>query len=188
MLRKVIVGILTWYKFRGVCFNSEGDRCNYKSLRSKFFYADRIVLGDDVWLGPGTELDGAGEIKIGNGVIFAPDVCVYSRTHNFDSHDLTALPFDNVVLTSRVVIGDYTWIGRGSIILPGVKIGIGAVVGAGAVVAKDVPDYAVVVGNPGKIVKYRNAKVFNQLLEDGNPFVYNKLGHKKIDKSVLKDE
>lgn len=52
-------------------------------------------------------------------------------------------------------IGHDVWIGTRALILPGVKIGNGAVIGAGAVVAKDVPDYAVVVGNPGRIVKYR---------------------------------
>ena len=45
--------------------------------------------------------------------------------------------------------------------------------------AKDVPDYAVVVGNPAKIVKYRNKEIFNKLYNQDDPFVYNKLGHKK---------
>lgn len=47
------------------------------------------------------------------------------------------------------------WIGTNAIILGGVKVGQGAIIGAGAVVAKDVPSYAVVVGNPAKVVKYR---------------------------------
>ncbi|NIX76508.1 CatB-related O-acetyltransferase [Microvirga terricola] len=52
-------------------------------------------------------------------------------------------------------IGHDVWIGARALILPGVTIGNGAIIGAGAVVAKDVPDYAVVVGNPGRVVKYR---------------------------------
>ncbi|MBF9233507.1 CatB-related O-acetyltransferase [Microvirga sp. BT350] len=52
-------------------------------------------------------------------------------------------------------IGNDVWVGMRAIILPGVKIGNGAIIGAGAVVSKDVPDYAVVVGNPARIVKYR---------------------------------
>ena len=63
--------------------------------------------------------------------------------------------------------------------MPGVTIGKGAVIGAGAVVAKDVPDYAVVVGNPAKIVKYRNKDIFEKLYNEKEPFVYAKLGHKK---------
>lgn len=54
-----------------------------------------------------------------------------------------------------IIIEDDVWIGYNALILSGVKIGKGAVIGAGSVIAKDVPPYAVVVGNPGKIVKYR---------------------------------
>lgn len=186
MIVKLILKFLLFLKYRNFRFKAEGLRCNYKSLFSKFQYSNKISLGNDVWLGPKTELDGAGEIEIGNGVIFGPEVCVYSRSHNFDSADLKALPFDDIVLTSKVVINDYVWIGRRVIILPGVTIGRAAIVGAGAVVAKDVPDYAVVVGNPAKVVKYRNADTVELLLKEGNPFVYNKLGHGK--KDVVKGE
>lgn len=55
----------------------------------------------------------------------------------------------------QVAIGHDVWIGRSAIVLPGVEIGIGAVVGAGAVVTKNVPAYAVVAGNPAKLIKYR---------------------------------
>ncbi len=55
----------------------------------------------------------------------------------------------------RVVIGHDVWMGHGAIVLPGVRIGIGAVVGAGAVVTKDVPDYAIVVGVPAKVIRFR---------------------------------
>jgi len=55
----------------------------------------------------------------------------------------------------RVVVGHDVWIGRSAIVLPGVTIGNGAVVGAGAVVTKDVPPYAIVAGNPAQLVRYR---------------------------------
>lgn len=54
-----------------------------------------------------------------------------------------------------VTLGPDVWIGHGAIILPGVTIGIGAAIGAGAVVTKDVPDFAIVVGNPGRVLRYR---------------------------------
>ncbi len=57
-----------------------------------------------------------------------------------------------------VIIGDDVWIGTRVIILPGKKIGTGAILGAGAVITKDVPDYAIVGGNPAKIIKYRNTQ------------------------------
>lgn len=60
----------------------------------------------------------------------------------------------NATIAGNVEIGEGTHIGSGAIVIPNVVIGKWAVIGAGAVIIKDVPDYAVVVGNPGKIIKY----------------------------------
>ncbi|HIP47359.1 MAG TPA: acyltransferase [Lutibacter sp.] len=180
MLKTIILKLLVKYKYRNTKLKNEGQRCQYKFLNSNFSYANNISLKEDVHIGKGADFDGAGGISIGNGVIFAPDVCIYSRTHNFDSDDLQALPFDNVVLTSKVIIKDYVWVGRGAIILPGVIVGKGVIIGAGAIVSKNIPDYAIVVGNPAKVVKYRNKEKFEELLSLSDPFVYTKLGHQKI--------
>ncbi len=67
--------------------------------------------------------------------------------------------------TFRCELGNDVWIGHGAIILPGVKIGNGAAVGAGAVVTKDVPPFAIVVGNPGRILRYRFAPEIIDALE-----------------------
>tara|TARA_B100001287_G_C22674226_1_gene526855 strand:- start:2061 stop:2681 length:621 start_codon:yes stop_codon:yes gene_type:complete len=68
--------------------------------------------------------------------------------------------------SKKISIANDVWIGQSSIILPGLKIGNGVVVGAGSVVTKDVPDYAIVVGNPAKIIKYRFEKnTISKLLE-----------------------
>ena len=73
--------------------------------------------------------------------------------YQFDDHD------DELFLNQRklrqTIIGHDTWIGHGAVIKPGLKIGHGAVVGSSSVVTKDVPDYAIVVGNPAKIIRYR---------------------------------
>ena len=60
------------------------------------------------------------------------------------------------LIPKKIVIKDYAWIGSKSVILPGVTIGENAVVGAGSIVTKDVPDNAIVAGNPAKIIKYIN--------------------------------
>lgn len=167
------------FKFRNLSFKYEGDNCVYHFLNPKFSYAENITMGNNVHSGPGCELDGAGAILIGNGLIFAPEVCVYTRTHNFNSPDLRAIPYDNRMITANVIIGDYVWIGRRVIVLPGVQIGKGAVVGAGSIVSKDIPDYAVAVGNPAKVVKYRDSSVFEDLFNKNDSFVYDVFGRTK---------
>jgi phosphonate metabolism protein (transferase hexapeptide repeat family) len=68
----------------------------------------------------------------------------------------------------KVVLGDDVWIGHGAVILPGIKIGTGACIGAGAVVSKDVPPFAIVAGVPAKRIRYRfEEKVQQGLLELG---------------------
>lgn len=61
-------------------------------------------------------------------------------------------------ITGNVSVGEGTQIGAGATVIPGVKIGKWATIGAGAVIIENIPDYAVVVGNPGKIIKYNNVE------------------------------
>lgn len=176
MIRKLLLRL----KYRNIKFKKEGKGCLYKGFSSVFKFPEKITLGDNVHLGKNTEIDAAGFVDIGTGVIFAPDVCVYSRSHNFKDEGLGALPFDNRFKLAKVVIKDYVWVGRRVIILPGVTIGKAAVIGAGTVVSKDVPDYGVAVGNPAKVIKYRDRKTVEDILRGKTPFVYDKFGHKKI--------
>lgn len=148
-------------------------------VKSVFIKPENIFLGKNVFIGPHAHWDATDKIIIGDGVIFAPKVTVYTRTHNFNSDDLGALPFDDKILVAGVFVDDYVWIGSHVIILPGVKIGKCAVIAAGAVVTKDVPEFAVVGGNPAKIIKYRNVEKAKELMNSPVPFVYEKFGHKK---------
>lgn len=94
-----------------------------------------------------------GPLEIGNKVMMGPDVVILTHTHNIDRTDIPM--GDQGSRVAKVTIGNDVWIGMRTIIMPGVKIGNGAVIGAGAVVTKDVPDYAIVGGVPAKIIKYR---------------------------------
>jgi acetyltransferase-like isoleucine patch superfamily enzyme len=170
---------LVWRKFRRVVFASLGPDCAFKWLSSTFSSAEKISLGSDVHVGPGAIFDGAGRISIGDGTVFAPRVKIYSRSHNFDKK-LRAVPFDNIMLTSPVTIGRYVWVGADAIILPGVTIGDGAVIGAGAVVTKAVPSCAVAAGNPAAVVRYRDKAAFAILVNEPGSFVYKRFGHKKV--------
>lgn len=130
--------------------------------------AKNIFVGDFCSIGPDGyyEANSYGKIIICDGVIIAPRVTMLTRTHRFDNPDLEAIPYDKYYLTGDICIEEGVWIGQGAFILPGVKIGRGAVVGAGCVVAKAVPEYAVVVGNPAQIVRFREKIVFDKLLNE----------------------
>ena len=95
-----------------------------------------------------------GKVIIGKDVMMGPDVCIYAINHEIRRVDIP-MSHQGFAPEKPVVISDDVWIGARAIILPGVRIGTGAVIGAGAVVTKDVPDYAVVVGNPACILKIR---------------------------------
>ncbi len=99
-------------------------------------------------------------IFIGNNVRIAFGTTIWTTNHNYEGE---ALPFDEGVIVKPVVIEDNVWIGAKSIILPGVKIGEGAIVGMGAVVVKDVPPLAIVGGNPAKVLKYRDKERYERL-------------------------
>ena len=92
-----------------------------------------------------------GPVTIGNHVNLAQGIVVTALNHNFK--DTTLRIDEQGISTNPVVIGDDVWIGANAVILPGVTIGKHAVVAAGAVVTKDVPDYCIVGGVPAKIIK-----------------------------------
>ena len=120
-----------------------------------FITGYNIKIGKHSVINRGVYLDGRAGVKIGNNVNVSHQVLIQSL-----SHDPQCVHFNCVV--KPVVIGDYSWLGARALILPGVTVGEGAVVGAGAVVAKDVPPYSIVVGNPARIVKQRNKKLSYQ--------------------------
>lgn len=95
----------------------------------------------------------AERIVVGNDVLIAPNCAFYPYDHGTDSD----MPTSKQPLVSRgpIRIEDGAWLGYGVIVLSGVRIGKGAVVGAGSVVLKDVPDNAIAVGNPARVVSYR---------------------------------
>ena len=95
-----------------------------------------------------------GGIAIEDDVMIAANVQLISNNH--DPYDLWVLP------CKPVLIKESAWIGAGATILPGVCVGRHAVVGAGSVVTKDVPDYAVAVGNPARVIKMLDKEKFKE--------------------------
>ena len=111
------------------------------------------VIGDRTWIGPGSYFD-ARDLVIGEQVGWGPGAKVLGSAHTGDPVDVPIIRTDLVIKPVR--IGDWADIGVNAVILPGVTIGKGAIVGAGAVVNKDVPDFAVVAGVPAKFLRWRS--------------------------------
>lgn len=111
-----------------------------------------LFVDDRTTIGPYSCISGY-SIKIGKSCLIAPHVGIFANNHNFEAHDI--LIKDQGHTYRGIVIGDDCWLGSGAKILDGVTLGRGCVVGAGAIVTKDLPDYAIAVGVPAKIVGYR---------------------------------
>lgn len=133
------------------CFDYCGKEVNVEKGAS-FGTGRGIRIGDRSGVGVNCSIHGP--LTIGDDVMMGPEVVILTNSHKFDRVDITMNKQGSYV--DPVVIGNDVWIGTRSIILPGVKIGNGVIIGAGAVVTKDVPDYAVVGGVPAKIIRYRN--------------------------------
>jgi len=154
------------HMFRQFLFRLAGIKIGRGSaihMGVRFFSPDGIKIGDDSIVGFGTFLDGRKQITIGNHVDIASEVMIYNSEHNLESEKFDAIE-------EPVEIGDYVFIGPRAIILPGVKIGKGAVVAAGAVVTKDVSDFEIVGGVPAKVIGERKNKNPNYRL--GRPRLF----------------
>lgn len=110
-----------------------------------------------------TVIECTGGVEIGKYFHTGKGLTIFSTNHNFESN--VSIPYDNKNIAKKVVIKDFVWIGANVTIVPGVTIEEGAIVGAGAVVTRDVPACAIVGGNPAEIIKYRNKELFYELKE-----------------------
>jgi acetyltransferase-like isoleucine patch superfamily enzyme len=110
-----------------------------------------ISVGDSCSINAFVHIWGTGGVQIGNRVMIASHVAISSLTHDHRQESMRHSP----VVRKSIVIEDDVWIGAGAVILPGIKLGTGSVVGAGAIVTKDVPPLAIVVGNPARIINMR---------------------------------
>ncbi len=113
-----------------------------------FFTGYDIKIGNNTVINRYCYIDGRGPLYIGNNVNISHYTIIHTLTH------ITNSPFFHAQ-QRPVAIMDHAWIGARAIILPGVTVGEGAVVAAGAIVNRDVPPYAIVSGNPAKVVGER---------------------------------
>ena len=119
---------------------------------AKFSFST-ISVGNDVYLGPGSQI--SADVTIGNKVMFGPMVHILGGDHKLDGLGRFMIDCHEGGINKPIIIEDDVWIGSNAFINKGVTLGRGCVVGAATMVTKDVPPYAVVVGNPAKIYRYR---------------------------------
>ncbi len=112
--------------------------------------ANQVKLGKNVFANHGLTMMSLGGIEIQDGVMMGPEVGLFTVNHEPENI--------RVVLTKKIVLKENAWIGARVNILPGVTIGKNAIIGTGSVVTKDIPDNAVAVGNPAKVIKYIDKK------------------------------
>ena len=119
-------------------------------------YKGKITVGNNSFIGPYAVLFGAGEILIGKNVLLSPSVFITSQQHSY--RDLQIPIYRQPIRYNPVIIEDDVWIGMNAVILPGTKIGRGAIIAAGSVVRGEIQPYTICSGSLAKVIKERDKK------------------------------
>jgi len=143
------------YWFRDQLVRHIADTCGRDIKVKHHCYIGKgqgLRIGDRTQLGHNARIDQC--VTIGDDVLMGPDVVILTNTHEFEN---LGIPINRQgkIHVRPVVIGNDVWLGTRVIVMPGVRIGDHAVIGAGSVVTKDVPPRAVVAGNPARLIRYR---------------------------------
>lgn len=149
--------LLTWtgsvpsHRFRNAVYRRSGLRLPRTSAihwRARFFAPEGVSVGEHTTIGNDAFLDGRSGIEIGSCVNIAAEVRIYTREHDIDDPWFAETG-------GPVMIEDYAYLGTRVTVLPGIRIGRGAVVATGAVVTTDVPPYTLVGGVPARPIRER---------------------------------
>jgi acetyltransferase-like isoleucine patch superfamily enzyme len=147
------------YGIRYLCVNRLARSCGKKVLIFPgciLHWLENCRIGENVTIHDFCYIDAIGGITIGDDVRIAHNCSVITGQHKYDVPDKTII--DSGYTTAAVSIGNDVWVGTGAVILQGVTINDGAVIGANAVVTRDVPAYTVAAGNPAAVIKNRFPK------------------------------
>jgi len=122
--------------------------------RPTIYFPEKLAIGKNVAINDNFWVDASGGVEIGNNVLIGPDVKIITVNHRFDRINVPIRSQGQIL--KKVVVEDDVWIAAGAILLPGARIGRGAIVAAGAVVADSIKPYSVVGGIPAKEIKKRD--------------------------------
>lgn len=155
LMKLILVScLIPLHSVRKLIFRLYGIKIGKNSflhMGTRFYFPKNIKIGSGTIIGDRCFLDGRAKLTIGDNVDIASQVLIYNSQHDINSEG-----FDPI--EEAVEIGDYVFIGPRAIILPGVKIGEGAIVAAGAVVTKDVASFEIVGGVPAVKIGERKNK------------------------------
>ncbi len=150
-----------YYTFRvkRVCKSYGNDLTvnNYSYVTSK------TSLGNNVNFN-GMKIQGTANVVIGDNFHSGIECMIITDSHNYEGE---AIPYDDTVISKDVVIEDNVWLGNRVIVLPGVRIGEGAIIQAGSVVVKDIPKCAIAGGHPANVFSSRDNDHYEELKKEG---------------------
>lgn len=147
-----------------------GDNIRFGGT-GKFFNSKNISIEDNVYLGRDFYIEAISNVRICSGTMMGPKVTIIAGSHNYNSDDLKAIPYDKRIVDTPVIIGRNVWIGANVTICPGAVIEEGAVIGMGTVVSGRVERNTVVVSSKQIVINKRNEDIYNHL-KDNNK-LYN---------------
>ncbi len=129
-----------------IMHNTELHVFNFRDLPHAY-----IRIGRDTFVGESVVIRGQGGVTIGDSVLIAPHAKILAVDHTFT--DITRPVLEQGITGEGIIVEDGAWIGAGAAVLDGVRVARGAVVGANAVVTRDVPPHTLVVGSPARVVR-----------------------------------
>ena len=180
-LDKLILNILCWFipikkyrqRFRVFYKNMKYLKYKYEILKTAKSVGKKLFVGGYSYVNKNTEIGnncvfngmqirGDGFVKIGNYFTSGVECMMLTQSHDYDNSD--EIPYSTYKFMFKPIeIADFVWFGSRVTVLPGTRIGEGAIIQAGAVVHGDIPEYAIAGGNPAKVFKYRDIEHFKKL-------------------------
>jgi len=143
-------GIRVWYMKRVLKIHSGGQNSFFEN-GVYIGSAEGISIGENTQINENVFLQ---KVQIGKNCLIAPNAVILSESHEYSSTTEPIRTQGNKP-SRKVIIHENTWIGRSTIILPGIQIGANSIIGAGSIVTKDIPSNSIAAGNPCRVIKQR---------------------------------
>lgn len=160
LIKRLIFRVLRWactgYARRKIARYGRGFTVNFPCM-----FTNNTEIGNYCHFN-GMKVRGIGRLIVGDYFHSGDEILILTQNHNYRNPQ--CLPYDHMDVARDVTIGNYVWLGSRVTILPGVVLGDGCIVQAGAVVSGQFPPNAILGGNPAVIIRYRDAEVVQRLV------------------------